>query len=219
MCWNKEVSFLTGTFGIIVSFYLFKRNKRHDRWFSVVLLTVTLIQWAEFILWYDLEINNTHKTNLNYFISVFILPFIISLQPLASLFGTQLSKEKFKISTYIKYIYIVYVIGIFIVRYNLRTIHYSTVECMKKKCSNQYSDYDTYLKWNFLPASKNKNLVYLDNLLSFGFLVGPLLLLYKQPIFYKLLIFHTLLIPIALKSGSRWCLYGNIGAIIFLLEN
>lgn len=135
------------------------------------------------------------------------------------LFGEQLSRQKFKISNYIKFIYIIYAIGIYIVFYNLSTINYTTVECMEKKCSNQYSDSDTYLKWNFRPDSKYKFLNYFHDFILFAFLVGPIFLLHKEPFFYKLLIFSILMIPIALKSGSQWCLYGNLIAIIFLFEN
>lgn len=219
MCWNKEVSFLTGAFGTTVSLYLYKRNKGHDRWFSVVLLSISVMQWAEFILWYDIEKNKTHKTNLNRYISIYILPLIITLQPLAVLLGTQLSRQKFNISNNIKFIYIVYAIVIFIGHYNLRKINYTTVGCIEKKCSAHYSDYDTYLMWNFRPPAKYIFLDYLAMFLHYSFLGAPLFLLYKESIFYKIMISQIIIAFINFKSASQWCLYVNILAIIFLFEN
>lgn len=51
MCWNEDVSLMAATLGWLTCTYLFCRGGRLDRWFGTYLLTFTLTQVVDIVLW------------------------------------------------------------------------------------------------------------------------------------------------------------------------
>jgi hypothetical protein len=84
MCWNLEVSLLTGLTTQIIALYLWKRNIKCDRWYSIFLSCFGLIQFAEAIIWFGQKynLNDLSMLSVKYFI-----PLILACEPLAALYG------------------------------------------------------------------------------------------------------------------------------------
>jgi hypothetical protein len=52
MCWNLEVSVLTGIFSYSIATYLWLRNYQNDRWHSILIFVFSSIQWMDAIIWF-----------------------------------------------------------------------------------------------------------------------------------------------------------------------
>ena len=77
MCFSFKVSISTFVFSWAICFYLLTKKlktvQRHD---VIVLLIFSSIQLADAILWY----NGMKMNNINYMVTSFMIPFILSLQ-------------------------------------------------------------------------------------------------------------------------------------------
>ena len=51
MCWSAEASLYSAIGAWCVCAFLYFRNKNHDRWASMYLLTFTFTQVVDFALW------------------------------------------------------------------------------------------------------------------------------------------------------------------------
>ncbi len=69
MCINKEVSITTFISSVIVVIYLWFRNYKYDKWFSLFLLTFASIQFWEFSL-KDFVLKTQEIKNSSSFLSV-----------------------------------------------------------------------------------------------------------------------------------------------------
>jgi hypothetical protein len=214
MCWSIEVSLLTGIFSYCVSFYAWMRNYKYDRWAAVILFTFSSIQFAEAILWYDNSINGLHansKTNL--FVTKFLIPFILALEPLAMIYGASLY-------TYVdKNLFVMYIIISCCIFISLLS-GYNYTKISKKG----------HLQWGSTPSpvdgQKSDALSLQNDILQGIFfcflLVLPIFLYVKENIFKYILIgiiTFTLLLSYRNANnawGSHWCLYANAIAILLL---
>jgi len=107
MCFSIEVSLITGIVSYVIAYYLWKRNYKYDRWFSIIIFTFSTVQWVDALLWYDLKHNNKGKdSKLNMFLTTFILPFLFAVQPLSVLLAgiyKGYNIKKFELSIYVMY--------------------------------------------------------------------------------------------------------------------
>lgn len=70
MCFNAKSSFTAWIIALILSIYLYKRNKNYDRWNAGFILTFTFIQFLEGGVWLSLKYR---ETTLNSILTTFIL--------------------------------------------------------------------------------------------------------------------------------------------------
>lgn len=70
MCFNAKSSFTAWIIAVILSIYLYKRNKNYDRWNAGFILTFTFIQFLEGGVWLSLKYR---ETTLNSILTTFIL--------------------------------------------------------------------------------------------------------------------------------------------------
>ena len=83
MCFSFEVSLVTFFISWSISFYLLQKNLTTQQMHYIyVLLIYSSMQLADSILWY----NNMRRNNINYYVTSFMIPFILSLQVYYNLF-------------------------------------------------------------------------------------------------------------------------------------
>lgn len=64
MCYNETVSLVTWIIVVCISILIYRRNKPNDRWNATFILTFTLIQLLEAILWISIKHNNIQINQL-----------------------------------------------------------------------------------------------------------------------------------------------------------
>ena len=83
MCFSFEVSIGTFIFSWSISLFLLSKNLNNHQINNIIFLMIfSSIQLADAILWYI----NLKKNYINYFITSFVIPFILSLQIIYNLF-------------------------------------------------------------------------------------------------------------------------------------
>ncbi len=102
MCWSFEVSLLSGMFSYIVATYLWIRNYKNDRMFSIGIFTFSSIQWCDALLWHDLKSRN--DSELNRTITNYIIPFIFSIEAISLIYGAHIIGKSIPKSELIVYI-------------------------------------------------------------------------------------------------------------------
>lgn len=96
MCWNFNISIISAIYGMIVSYYLYIRGRKRDKYYSRYLFTFTFTQIIDAMLWYtndnieelkecsiyQFQILNYPKNNqvYNYFITKLLLPISVFFQ-------------------------------------------------------------------------------------------------------------------------------------------
>lgn len=73
MCFNTKTSFITWIIAVILSIYLYKRNKNYDRWNAGFILTFTFIQFLEGSVWLTLKYRGADVATINSILTTFIL--------------------------------------------------------------------------------------------------------------------------------------------------
>lgn len=92
MCFNFEVSIGTFLLSWSISIYLLSKGLNKKQKQNVIFLMIfSCIQLADAILWY----NKMKKNNINYIVTSFIIPFILSLQILYNVFIRNNNKNIF----------------------------------------------------------------------------------------------------------------------------
>jgi hypothetical protein len=82
MCYSKESSITAFIVGSISSLYLITCSKNNfNKHIGLFLFSVTLMQFAEYLLWYDQKCGLINKTTSK------LLPIVLTLQPLAIFVG------------------------------------------------------------------------------------------------------------------------------------
>ena len=64
MCYNETVSLITWIIVVCISILMYKRNKANDRWNATFIITFTLIQLLEAVLWISIKHNNVHLNQI-----------------------------------------------------------------------------------------------------------------------------------------------------------
>lgn len=70
MCFSAKSSFIVWIFAVVLSIYLYKRNKNYDRWNAGFILTFSFIQFLEGGVWLSLKYN---ESVINSILTTFIL--------------------------------------------------------------------------------------------------------------------------------------------------
>ena len=123
MCFSFEVSILTGVFMLAICMYILKygKNSKETRNAIYMLLLLSSIQFADALLWfYKLE-----KNNLNFNVTSYLIPFILSSQFYFNIFIRN------KPNIYTISLFVFSVLWMFI-----RFRGYSTAECNEKNSCN-----------------------------------------------------------------------------------
>jgi len=97
MCINKELSLSALIISWSVGFYLLYRNEDTDRWNAIFIMTFSLMQLIDFILWLLYDIGNFNHP-ANYYISKYIVSFVLVSELIAVYLGSQLYKNGNKYS-------------------------------------------------------------------------------------------------------------------------
>ena len=203
MCYNAPTSIIYFCVILVIIFYLWKRNKNNDRWFSLFFACINFVQLGEFFIW---RYMNNPKINK---IGTKIVKLSIYLQPLAILLGGMLigniNKKYKKIFNILTIIYSV------IFGYEVIKTFFTPVN-VSKQLGN-------HLNWN-------KNIFPNNIFLGFLYIVCFLFLFFQngniiQSLILISFIYLTLLInKLSLKNNSwksMWCFLGNFTPIIYLL--
>jgi len=117
MCYNIESSAKTTIFSLAAIIYLLSSGDPHYKWLAITLSGWCMMQFAELILWST----DPRKgcTDLNKLITMTLIPFILIMQSLGSLFGSLYvipwSKSSEFRKNFIKYysLYIILLVGYF----------------------------------------------------------------------------------------------------------
>ena len=185
MCFSFEISLLTGLFSWSVGLYLLTKNLTLEQKNSVkFLLIFSSMQFADAILWYI----KMKKNNINYFITSFIIPLILSLQILFNVYVRNNNKNIWiHIATIITILYL-------FIKFN----GYSISSCKNKLSS---------------PIWGSNEILFLEIMIfslfisypDYGDLIGITLMILFIKIFF------------GVAYGSLWCALANILAVKYLL--
>ena len=189
MCFNFEVSITTFIISWTISLYLLNKNlNKIQRQNIIFLLIFSSMQFSDSILW----MINLKKNNINFLVTSFLIPFILSLQVFYNIFIIN------KIRNPIISIFIfIYIIGIFTHMYG-----YST------KSKNIFE--------SPIWGGKEKTFI---NMLFFFVLVSYGRIGFKgEKLHFFIILLLSLLLPFSFKGGygSVWCFFANILAFYYL---
>lgn len=199
MCWSFKVSLFTFLLAIFAASYLWVRNKPNDRFFSIYIFVVGLIQGVEALGWYSIDTNNT---NMNY-VAGFLTEFVIFFQIIFLHFYLYLTSQN---NMYLCISLLAF--GLWIYEIQKRKIYFVDVNCM------QYC----HMRWSWI--SNNHSIIRIIYLI---FLAYPLIYFIKDIRSKIVLTFGiiTYLYSVYTYSqtntwGSFWCWTVNL-SIPFLL--
>jgi len=203
MCFSFEVSIITGLVSYVIAYYLWKRNLKYDRWFSIIIFTYSTMQWLDAMLWYDKKHNST-ASNLNKFISTYLIPFVIGAIFLSIIVGAKY--KKYKIGKVEFSVYIACAIGIFLVLSNGFGLYGTNTTTINKKC---HLDWGIKRKWSVLSF-----------LFWIVLMILPLRFIETKA---KVVVAIAVIIPLLLvyttkySIGSLWCALANSLSLLVLL--
>jgi len=199
MCWNFEASLLTGIFSYSIAAYMWLRNTGNDRWQSIILFTFSSIQWTDAIIWY-LERKKELQSPLTYNIMHYVIPFIIALEPISSLYGAYYMGNSIdKTDIFFYSIICLYFFHIFSTGASQNN-HIITQEGIAySQVEHNYTSYWIFFLLLIYPILKYTN--FATYYAGISLLNGLLLFIAQQK---------------APAIGSKWCLYANLTAILFL---
>lgn len=205
MCWSFEVSILVGLISYMIAGFLWWRNYENDRWHSIILFTFSSIQWMDAILWFN--INNNTGESINKIVITFLVPLILALEPLSSMYGAAYMNKN--VSYFDLFLYIILFVVLFIVFITTNSYPNFTIKDNNDRCTIRYNKNE--------PGDKN-----FYYWIFFLFLVYPIIKYNKITFFYTSLIIvialSLIIAQLTTKSiGSNWCLYSNIITILLLL--
>jgi len=215
MCWSFEVSILSGLFSYTVAAYLWMRNYKNDRWFSMLLFTFSSIQWLEAIIWYASGCSSkcngscgTGNVNANGSLSIVVamtlIPIVIAMEPVVSLYGAHYMGNEIATPEIV-----IYGLAFIFILYSMYT-------------STSYPDIIGDGGIKYTKGDEQTDYQYPIGLLLFGLLaVYPLLRYNNFGTFYvgisvAFLIALTFAVFRKHSIASSWCLYSNVFAGIVL---
>lgn len=185
MCFSFEISLLTGLFSWSVGLYLLTKNLTLEQKNSVkFLLIFSSMQFADAILWYI----KMKKNNINYFVTSFIIPLILSLQVLFNVYVRNNNKKFWiNIATILGILYL-------FIKFN----GYSISSCKNKLSS---------------PIWGSNEILFLEIMIFSLFIFYPN---YSNLVVVALMILF-IKIFFGVAYGSLWCALANVLAIKYLL--
>ena len=192
MCFSLEVSLSAGVVSWVIGLYLLTKRLTTTQKHNVIFLLIfSSIQFADTILWYI----KMKKNNINYIVTSFVIPFILSLQIIYNMFFINKINNPYiiiLIVTYIMYIW--------------KTLNGYSIDSKNKYSSPTWGTFD-----NPEPS------VYK---LSLG-LVLLVLLSYGRDEFTRNILCITFLISALLGYrgvGSLWCAISTVLSLYYLYK-
>jgi len=192
MCFSFEVSLATFIISWSISLYLLNKGLNNDKKQHIIFLMIfSSMQLADAILWY----NKMKKNNINYLVTSYLIPFLLSLQLLYRVFIVNYSEYIKVIDDKLLKMIILIVIFILFIKFN----GYS-----KSLCDNKLSS----PVWG-------SNEIKPWQLITFAFL-----LFYPDTVSFFSILFLFFLIKIFVGGayGSMWCAITNLIAFYFLYK-
>lgn len=221
MCFNAKSSFTAWIIAVILSIYLYKRNKNYDRWNAGFILTFTFIQFLEGGVWLSLKYR---ETTLNSILTTFILISLLYQPFTQSALGYMYSK-----SPILKYSTLAYALIIGYTLFRIATTpmnNFSSTPGEKghlSKGKESFSKGGGHLVWN--------DKMHPNNFLGGGLSFIPYL--YLAGVFLPLLFQGWRCIPLIIvglatayyslrvagkkEFGSYWCFTSVIYALVAIL--
>ncbi len=185
MCFSFEVSLATFIISWTISLYLLNKDlNTHQRNNVIFLLIFSSIQLADSILWYI----NMKKNSLNYFVTSFVIPTILSLQILHNIYIRNNNKNIF-----------IDIFSIFFCIYLFYKLNgYSIAVCENKFSSPVWGSNEIKL-WEILIFCTLITWPAWDMFLYQMFILVPFIYIFANGAY-----------------GSLWCFFANITAFFCL---
>ena len=219
MCINKEVSLITFLFSWGIGFYLLKRNYQLDRWYGLLLLTFSSMQFIDYLLWV-LHDKNMLDSNYNLILTSYIIPVILLAQIFSVYIGKLIFENNNKFTNLSSKIYKDINKNVFpkiLILYSLLILSNLKFNKGKTKIGK-----DRILDWNGV-FNKNNKFSILGYSVFLILLTYPFLKYYNKFASTKIILIFTLLSLLfsfvyTENVGSYWCWIANSLGIIFLFS-
>ena len=224
MCWNWQVSLITFIIVTTISYKLYKRNLKYDRFLAIFILSYGTMQLVEFFIWIAIT-NNIPILNK---IASLIGSIVLFSHPLAIVVGLYFDKSNKdnKLISKSNFRNLI-LICLTIILFNL----YQIITTKKHKFLTYVHDTVKHLVWDF-PHSNYMTLV----LTSAALIVYILIYFNSKPTFYMIIIYYFVGIVISSKFfvenifsfkyglagkyfGSYWCWVVAFFSIILYFIN
>ncbi len=193
MCYSFEASVFAGSISYISSFILLARNQEYDRWLALFILSFSSIQWAEALLWKNLD-----NVSVNLFITEWLIPIILASEGLVALLGANMYHD---IDPYFWILYIIIALSLIFYNYDssLTAVVDGSLSWGPKNNINLYVLFTIYLILPFY--------FYMEDEMS------------KSVIIYGVivLLIHSM-INKSKSISSNWCYYANLLSVYALLR-
>jgi hypothetical protein len=209
MCYSVSSSLKTTTMSFIAIVYLLSSGIPHFQWIGILLIGWCGMQFAELLLWMTKP--RTQCTLWNKIITLTLIPLVLALQPLGSLWGSLYVIPWNKSTDFRKNFILFY--SIFIVL----AVCWSQFYDISKTCTTVTPQ--GHLHWNTTPYVKYNNYNYFVYFL-WGFMISlPLIMFWNANMIMVLLL---ILIPLfgfiygIYHDGkpSIWCYYTSYTSIV-----
>ncbi len=191
MCFSFEISITTFIVSWCISIYLLNKDLNEIQRKNVIFLLIfSSMQFADSILW----LINMKKNQINYIVTSFLIPFILSLQIIYNLFIIN------KVRNPIVIIFVLfYIIFIF--------MHMNSYS---RKSNNLFDS----------PIWGGKELPFINMLIFFILIVYGRVGLSGEKLHFLLIGGMTLLLPFIFSAGygSLWCAFANVLAFYYLFS-
>jgi hypothetical protein len=206
MCINKEVSITTFISSLIVAIYLWVRNYKYDKWFSLFLLTFSSIQFWEFLLW-------IYKgTKYDYPISGIIIPITLCLELIVPYLGKLWYENKYKWNIGAKLLLDLktslfpYILSIYLI--------FFIISISKKE--KQYTSITEKGSLNWNNVFEKTKMTYIHGFIFAFLLAYPFI---NSSFYVPIFLFASSLVALAVSDSfsSYWCLIANFSTFFFLI--
>ena len=187
MCWSFEVSLslFTGLFTYLTAFIAYNRNYQNDRWIAMFIASFGTMQFLEAILWKNINSGN----DINYYITKYAIPAVLSSQGAVALYGASIDNV---VSDIMYIIYIICALLIFIINNKKYTTRSSKNNLVWDKNENELHGL-MFVAYVILPF-----LLYMDDTNLKTIIITCIVLTY----IYSVIIYNE-------SWGSNWCFYAN----------
>jgi len=210
MCINKEVSITTFISSWIVAIYIWFRNHKYDKWFSLFLLTFSSIQFWEFLLW-TLQEKNLLGSSYDFAISKVIIPITLCLELIVPYIGKLWYQNNYKwnigklLLKQLKSNIYPYLLIIYLICFIIKMAKQKRQTIVSKQGSLQWGE-----------SFQTKKISFINGLIFAFFLAMPFIsTTLCIPIFLFVSVIFSLIISDSF--GSYWCLIANFSTFFFLM--
>ena len=204
MCYSAQASLGAFAFALLLSYFLYNRNKNNDRSIAILIIGISTMQIAEFIMHLDPKC----KTNINKYGSMLGMSALLFIQPIFSILSNLYTQKKIS-----KEIILQIILWIIYVLYMIKYYWPKSQEwCSKKKCID-----DCKLSWNWWKPGYD---LIPQILYSLVILIIPIYVMYnfeyKAFIWFLYLFLSVVFIYNNEYFNTLWCFWGPMAA--FLLQ-